>query len=236
MSRDKVLALLTKLKAMAQQTVSGEEAAIAAEQMQKLMFKHKISSFEIAEGDADDIIEFDIMGTKQMKPTTWQARLASACAIPNFCKVLYKSSQRINGVTYKGSIEIIGSKSDIEAVTYLYDYILREMKRSIAGFRKDGYTCRTWVSSFRLGFINQVAEKILAMRKTEEAKLSGKCAALVRMADTKVADYIKNRYKTAKSHKVRRDLDTDGYMSGAQAGSKMNIRPALSSSDAKGIE
>ena len=63
-TREKVLHLLVKLQAMADETQSRspEEAAIAAAHMQKLMFEHKIGMAEIAGAlEEDPLTDVDVL-------------------------------------------------------------------------------------------------------------------------------------------------------------------------------
>jgi hypothetical protein len=235
-SHEKILDLLGKLAAMAKQTSSPEEAAIAAEQMQRLMFKHKISLCEIEDGDANDMAEFDVCDPTQKRPTTWQCNLATACARPNFCRVLYAPSQKLFGSTTKGSINIAGRKQDVAAVTYLYSYLLREMTRALNACRNDPLSAmvrkkvgnKAWATAFRLGFTRIIGERLREMRSVQEAEVGVACTAMVRKADAEVDAWLREKYpklQTKPTHGQR--VSAHGYEAGMAAGKEVELRRGL---------
>lgn len=148
-SREKVLDLLVKLKAMADESRSGspEEAAVAAAQMQKLMFEHKIGMAEIEaeEGDGEEpIAMIDMIGSDR-SVVSWKLDLAGGIAHSNFCRVVYQTATRKRRVrrwhkdgkqfewyvipAKKGQIELFGRQSDIDTVLYMHQYLCKEVDR-----------------------------------------------------------------------------------------------------------
>ena len=146
--REKVIDLLVKLKAMADESRSGspEEAAIAAAQMQKLMFEHKIGTAEIEaeEGEEDaPILQTDMIGSDK-QVVSWKLDLAGAVARSNFCRIIYSTARRarkvrrhvgggrweyLNIPAKRGSIELFGRQSDIDTTMYLHQYLCLEVDR-----------------------------------------------------------------------------------------------------------
>lgn len=144
-NREKVIDLLVKLKAMADESKSRspEEAAIAATQMQKLMFEHKIGMAELdIDGVDDSICMVDMIEDSTV--VIWKLDLAGAIARSNFCQIVYGPARRARKVwmrdasghvgrvlvpACKGTIELFGKQSDIDAVLYLYQYLCAEINR-----------------------------------------------------------------------------------------------------------
>jgi hypothetical protein len=149
-SREKVMDLLLKLRAMADETSSKSpaEAAIAAAQMQKLMFEHKIAAAELEVDDATlhkaeaRVSKENLIG-RDHDVVSWKLDLLAAVARNNFCRVVYTAARRRKegwfetpqGRRYlvvpakSGAIELFGVQADIDTVKYLYQYLMNEIER-----------------------------------------------------------------------------------------------------------
>lgn len=189
-SREKVLDLLVKLKAMADEAASNspEEAAIAAARMQELMFKHRISAAEI-EGVADDepVRMVDMIGTDK-NVVSWKVDLLNCIARANFCRIVYTRASRervykrmVNGLQHTlrkpakpGRIDLFGKQSDIDTVTYMYEYLCREVVRLAKACVEDGIAAELYAVEREQEDIDQMLE----WGDISEREYERRCAAL----------------------------------------------------------
>lgn len=105
---------IAKLLAMAKDTSSPQEAAIAAERARKLMDKHQIDHFDIEEAKS----EFCTMQATPAKkfPPKWKDILSVAVAKYNDCFAV--GIRQENGYTY---VEFRGFKEDVEMAVQMFN-------------------------------------------------------------------------------------------------------------------
>jgi hypothetical protein len=229
MTGEKTLSLLTKLKAMAQQTASPAEAAVAAAQLQRLMLQHKISEAEIADpDDGDEIVVVDAMDQGQRQPTSWRLLLLAAIARGCFCRVT-----RLASTTYgqRGAMNVWGRQGDVEAVLYQYRYLCREVDRlADEGWAEERHvlslrmpSARGWKHSFRRGAVATIARRLDEQQAADRAGLSSQSTALVRQADAAVARAVEERCGKLKTAKIGGKVQASGYNAGRLAAHSVNL-------------
>ena len=249
---ERTINLLIKLKAMACDSSSPEEAAVAAAKMQELLFKHKLTMIDVdtaARNEGDPIQKMNVMGEKETIPVYWKVRLAAGIAQNNFCQCIYNSASRIKptpteedgykpGFMYPGAIWIIGRQSDIDAVHYIYKYLVKEVEklsgyvaREHLGYDKHyfqtlGVSRRSWTFSFRRGAVETIRNGLWEQR-TEQERLLGLQVdrgetALIRAEDALVNDWMKEAYP--KIHKgTYAAVEYHAYREGKQRGNEVDL-------------
>lgn len=173
-SREKVLDLLVKLKAMADEAASNspEEAAIAAARMQELMFKHKISAAEIGDVEEDEPVRMVDMIGQDKNVVSWKVDLLGSIARANFCRIVYTRASRER--VYKrlvygrlhtrrlpakpGRIDLFGKQSDIDTVSYMYEYLCKEVQRLTKACVEDGIAAELYAVDREREDIEQMFE------------------------------------------------------------------------------
>lgn len=242
-SREKVLALLVKLQAMADATHSNspEEAAIAAAQMQKLMFEHKISMAEVQMvEDEDPITKTDIMSQEGgTDVVSWRRDLLGSIAGTNFCRVVYQSARRerrgvgiyrgnfvdIHIAAQRGELWLYGRKGDTEKVRYLYQYLCREIDRLTkdASSRAPAAHKKRWSNSFRLGCVATIGRRLFEARRASEQGLNANGCALVKREDEAVRQFMRQDCPHITPGGRAEAADADGFASGRRAAETIRL-------------
>lgn len=233
MTQSKLIDRIQKLLRLSKNNPSVAEAALAASMAQRLMAEHKISMAEIDTDDSKDdpIIKYDILSEEGRKiPYQWRRNLLNGVAKANFCSVVY-SGQRFtgNGIGGNGAghLWIIGTKTDIDTVRYVYQWLIKEInklcKKNGAEIFGKGNLSRKWMNSFRIGAANEIYA-ILKAKKDELMREWGatKCTALVRASDA-VENWMSKNMNVRTVADKNKNLDYNGYISGQRAARSIDL-------------
>lgn len=165
MQLDKIKARIQKLLAMAQDSSSPHEAAIAAERVQKLMAKFNLEMADvIAEElqDEDNLVQVD-REFKYKRTPKYIGQIEVAIARAFNCEV--KSRWQMHeGIEYDVT-EIYGYKTDVEVVKSLCHYICEQLESMAKRvkvpehYRQYGYT-RRYMADWRKGATREICRKI----------------------------------------------------------------------------
>lgn len=130
-ARDKAIDKIRKLLMLAR-SANEHEAANAAAQAARLMAQHGIDSVSEMEPDVDpvgDNRDLHVEIGSGRRPVGWKWRLAWCVADNARCKPCLLDRTLDDG-TYMGkSVCFLGRRSDAELCSFLFSYMLRELKR-----------------------------------------------------------------------------------------------------------
>ena len=244
----KIVEKVRRLMALAE-SGNVHEAANAAAAAQRLMAEHRISEAMLAVEageDENDIVVTDGVLAELGRKSPWIGTLAMGLSKANGCRVYYNRMSR--GV----KLRIVGGTSDVQTVTYLYTYLVREVdrlcdaeskSRRLAGVIADA-NVRMWRASFRAGAAHKLAERIDAAAQEQRrvqhneaidaggtalVRLDGGLARLATLAK-KVEDAVPGNLKKGRQTNARRDYS--GFAAGERAGASVSLTrggPALGS-------
>ena len=165
MQLEKIRARIQKLLAMAQDSSSPHEAAIAAERVQKLMAKFNLEMADVIAKelqDEDNLVQAD-REFKYKRTPRYIGQIEVAVAKAFNCEV--KSRWQMHeGVEYDVT-EIYGYKTDVEVVKNLCSYIcdqLESMAKRVKvpeHYRQHRYT-RRYMADWRKGATREICRKI----------------------------------------------------------------------------
>lgn len=236
-SREKVLDLLSKLQIMADTSRSNspEESAVAAAQMQKIMFQHKISMAEISnfsDEDEDPVTKCDVMENEpNTQVVSWKRNLLGGIARSNFCRVVFRSASRARKTAYReypaerGALFLYGRQGDMDTVLYLYDYLKREVERlakqgsqGVAGDHK-----KRWANAFRLGCVQTINQRLREAREASEQTLTAQSCSLVKREDAAVATFLQKDCPNTCRTCSTPVSDLSGFASGCAAGKNVRL-------------
>lgn len=165
MELDKVRARIQKLLAMAQDSSSPNEAAIAAERVQKLMAKYNLDMADVIAEELqvdENLVKMDREFQYKRTPA-YVEQIEVAIANAFNCEVKGRW-QMHRGIRYDVT-EIYGYKTDVEVVKSLCHYIcsqLESMAKRVKvpePYRKYGYT-RRFMADWRKGASREICRKI----------------------------------------------------------------------------
>jgi hypothetical protein len=183
---DQVIDRVRKLLALSTSS-NPHEAASAAARAQEILDRYELdramieTSPELDEGEQEPVEDTRLGGDlplfEDKALPTWKSCLAREIAEANGCKV-YASGQR-----GEKAVAMIGRRSDMQKVRYLFGYLVTEVDRLA---RRDGKGMgRTWINSYRLGAVCTIKKALWEARATMKAEAraeaQGDSVALVRV-------------------------------------------------------
>lgn len=233
MTDEKILKRIERLLAMAKDSSSPNEAAIAARRAATLMAKHNLEEADVIldEMTDDDIV--DIMadaGATQI--THWMMRFAVPVAKLMDCDArVYRSGKR-KIVTY------LGQKEDAQVAAWVYVYLVDQVKllskKYRAQMRKQfGAGHGTNMGDYREGITEEILNTLWQMKKEKEAALAEHVtgtALVVRKQDLIEKKFGETEYSKGKSRQLN---DANAYYAGKRDGKNVRINPALNDSSEK---
>lgn len=227
-----VLSKIAKLRALAKNNTSANEAAAAAAAADRLMQEHRIAEAQIESesGPACESIE-SIDALVSGKRSAWKERILSTLA-RNYECVFYMSNGRSldNGkLSKKITYKVVGRKSDLDLVEYMYAWITSELER-ICKINHRGQGL-----SIALAFYEGAAEGLAtALRQAKEAsKVQATSSALVVLekrqdqARAWVRDNV-GHLRGSKSLSGSRSKNSDAYVNGYNTGMNLSAPKGIS--------
>jgi hypothetical protein len=231
---DKVIERVKKLLALAGNNTSSAEATTAAALANKLIEEHRLSiaDLENKEGSfIEPIVEDEGYIYQSGRITQWRASLVRilthqyGCVHWNDCT--WESGRQVS------RYRLIGKKSDIELVNFMYSWLSTECTRlSTAEAKGRG---RVFVASYCEGFVDGINIQFKASRI--QAQATATSAAIVKI-DARVKESEEAMYgmhknlRTVKS-KSYSQRDSQAFGVGQQRGKAMHLGSSLSSGGTK---
>ena len=226
---DSILSKIRKLNNLTEgRGATPEEAASAAAKVQALLFEHNLSLSDVDTGEPEPAepygkTDYDLEANRNT--VQWKRTLLYGIAKANFCTAVTQSG--------KTTMTLIGKKSNIEVVVYLYLYLSSEVERLAKEAsrtvlqRKAAYSV-----AFCRGAASTIYHRLQAERRQAEttathfgtAKATSNALAL-RNAETDLQAAILKIYGVPlRSTSTRSAIGNyDGYRSGQAAGHGISI-------------
>jgi hypothetical protein len=219
MVNDTVIEKIKQLFAMAEHPNSNEnEAAIALEKAQELLFRHNLTRGDIA-GEVKDntpsgIGEID--GTES-NGYIWKRYLLSVLAKNSLCSTVVTPSKK--------QWHLFGSYDNVKAVLEMYHWIVPELEsiclrawKQYTGYEK----AVSFKKSFYLGAISTINKRLAESLETFKA---GPGTAIV-VYNSEILKAAVGRVFPHLGHtSIRGRLSSDGYGAGTSAGNSIHLRP-----------
>lgn len=235
--KEKILALIAKLKALATNNPSQEEAALAGARMQQLIDRYKIAQAELLDVDSDGEPETDqheFYSEEGKRFARWRLNLAFELARANNCKgVSQAGSYRWDAMTgtrilYPAKMFIIGTEENVAACRYVFQYLCREIERlsgialreyNRTAYRKGG---KAFGNAFRAGAVDSIIRRLREQKKRSRQE-AGTALVLFDREAQAAQDWVRDNMKTYKVNTSMRATDADGYRAGRDAGKRLNL-------------
>lgn len=139
--KDKILERVRKLLAMANDSSSPNEAAIAANRARKLMDQHGLTQAEVdrmAAGDAEFVAV--AFGKVRRFAAKWEQYLAVEIAKLNDCIVRFRNVQYTTKGVYR-QMEFCGEINDVQSAVAMFNFLTDTVIRLCKAYMKSqGYT------------------------------------------------------------------------------------------------
>ncbi len=223
MKKDKIIARVKKLMAMAADGSSPNEAMIAAERARKLMDQHQLSIEDLTERS-----QFNTKSPSSARKFTphWENVISVAIANYNDCKATleYDVGKRGYRLTFKGFDE------DVQVANYMFCYIIENGKRQCSKYFKDQghsrYNARLG-TSFKDSYAREIIIKInelIENRKVESEKGTGLMVIKQQLVEQEFGET--NYINKSRGRKLDLD-DIHAKNAGALAGENTNITTGI---------
>lgn len=211
MDKRKAIERARKLMAMAADTSSPNEAAIAARRARSLMDKFQL--------DADDLTESpefgaSSVGKQRLNIPQWEQNLVIAVARLNDCIAARKNGRLI----FKGFAE------DAEVASFMFLYLIENGKRTCKQFiQSHPLGCR---NSFKLNYAWAIESKIREILKSRESELNTSSGTSLVLVKNKMVEHHfgKEKYREKEN---KRETDPISSIMGRKAGQQTNIVTGL---------
>ena len=232
MKDTKIIERIRKLYAMAQDTSSANEAAIAAKRARSLMDKHGV---QLSDLETSDMAQ-QTTDTAYRALPSWYGILSLGVARYNDCIV-----SRIGAkITFSGyDVDVTGS-------VLMLDYLITSMERHLKDHKQcTGLTSRAESGSFRIGYASDMQQRLTTMadeRKAEQmqaAKAQAQAAndgstALVLVEEkTKMVAEKFGRQRIKSNRASYRSAS--GYSAGAKASQRTNINKQVNGNSQRAL-
>lgn len=158
---------IKKLLALAANNPSQAESASALAKAQALMTEHKIEQATLENSAPNEEDIFSGLGAEEgVTGAYWKVTLASALGYANGV-FIYKSGKTIG---------LVGKKSNIQTLTYMFQYCLSEIERlSKANCKGLGHS---YANDFKRGCVSAISEAIRLERANLERRMREQAAAV----------------------------------------------------------
>lgn len=138
------------------------EAERAASKAAEIMHKYQIQEASLCDIEQEEEeTEIDtFLKMEGKKREHWQMSIASGCAVVCSCKVYWEMGGKFGSV-----IKIIGRKSDVDSVRYLFQMISRQVEEAaVRSYYKKGVygieDKKSWSHSFKLGCATEIRSRL----------------------------------------------------------------------------
>lgn len=226
----KILDRIAKLMKMADGGTK-HEAEVAAKMAQAMLLKHNLSMSDVNNNIDEDeraIMDefFGMKDTWKKVEGNWISTLYHVVAINNLCKIIV-----YGGGKWK-DIRIIGSKANVSMVNFICMQLIPRLRDAekqewswYNGFDNRNVFKRGFFQGAVAGINQQLSEALDKMRD-EDKNING----LVLYNDKAVTEYRDKKWPHLGKSRGSRSSSYDGYQSGKNVGSKMNIRQGVGGS------
>lgn len=185
----KIISKLLRLSTSSNQHEAKRAASKAAEIMHKFQIE-EASLCDLEEETEEETNIFTFYESTGQKRSHWQMAIASGCALVCSCKTYWELGWKYKDKSVPPKIKIIGRKSDVDSVRYLFEMISRQVEEAArrSYYQKGVYGVedkKSWGHAFKLGCATEIRsrlylewrERMDALRK--QGDWSGESHALV---------------------------------------------------------
>ena len=232
--QNKIIEKIQKLLALSQ-SPNAEEAASAAAMAAKLMAQYELEEADIRvatggvnEDPIDDSLLEDLFGKNIIK---WKDFLLVGLVKAFHCHGYFTTNKATGNVAYR----IIGRKSNVQTVNYMFKYLVNEVTNmankawlEYSAFHTTPVHGKTWKTSFLIGTSLTIQKRLFEMVANEANQQNSsneRALAIVQKDRQEVDDfYAKIRAGLClKNIKTKTTVMNQAYNQGKEAGKGVNL-------------
>jgi hypothetical protein len=222
----RLLSRIEKLLALA--TSSNEhEALLAMKKVQELYEKYQLDRLESAK--RSDLV-YRTISLKRKRIERYHYLIGSLLGDHFFVRVIYCSVFDPHDLADYKAFELMGTEESVQMAEYVYHFLKNQAHALWESYRRANRKSSRSKNSFVIGVLSGFREKLEQDRSQRESGPAG--MALVRQADSALADYVTYRYPRLTS--VRRGTtlkDGGSYRDGIEEGWKLVLKKAIQTDD-----
>lgn len=233
MAIDSIIAKVQKLLALANSS-NANEAASAAAAANRLIDQYRLSEADIATDsvEIDPMMEDDHFIYETGRIIPWKQSLVTVIAGHYGCAVF-------NSVTYPtgrkvSRFKLVGRKSDIAIVNYMFSYLSTECMRLC---EKEAYgQGKVFAASYCAGFVAGIRQQLSESRKEAEKVATSTAIVAINNRQKEAADFMNSLYRL-KSVKGGSSARTDygAFSAGMRQGRNTHLGSGLNSAGNGGV-
>lgn len=217
--KEKAIDRAKKLMAMAADSPSPNEAAIAAKRARAIIDKHQLSDADLLE--RSDFGSYSAGKARQRIPQ-WESNIVIGVANLNDCIARFDRSS--SGNNKDKIFAFKGFKEDCEIARFMYHYITQNCIRCCTEYiNQNPNGCR---NSFKMGYsftISRRIDEIIKERRQHQSESTGKSLVLIKK------QLVEQEFGEAKytMRSSSRSLDYNSTKKGREAARKTNITTGI---------
>jgi hypothetical protein len=223
MSAMNIVEKIKKLLALSESS-NANEAALAAQRAQELMVKYAIDEAALAPAErVVEAIESERIQTDYNRIPSWRPLLAYVLAPSFFCRSFFTRGSKWS----KAALYFVGRTSDRASLILTYNILATQIeKMADAGWAQVNKEFteihgKRWKAAFYEGVCRTV-ESRLTMNRRQLAIDNANTAIVLSNKDKEIEEYLKANH-SLKSSGRSRNVDSDGFKAGVQAGHTLNL-------------
>ena len=235
------IAQVRKLLELSKNNTNENEMKAAAAAADRIMQSYRIDQAMLEAADSEKCEPFvSAVVSKGGRRTAWRERVLRAL-VDHYGSDFFFSTGRVGGERSPGapgseghtSYVVVGKKSDVEIVSYLFTWATEEIAR-LARWHAGGKGVKyalAWMVGCANGLADQFRDMKASARAQAEATSSMALAILDKRA-SETADYMAKTFKITSAKGVTGAYDRDARSAGFAVGKKMEIKQGLASGGA----
>jgi hypothetical protein len=204
------------------------EASIALAKAYQLLTQYNLSEKDINfENKKEEMIDTPIVEGKKIRQ--WKISLIIEIATMNYCQAYRNIAINAENKIEVMLINLVGTKTNVEATRVMVDYILNAIDKSSAKIKGNGNLS---IESFKVGYATTIVERIKMIKATNN---NSECKELVIVLDKDIQDYM-NQMKLEKTVTEVNIDDIQSYCIGRKKGYDLNLNKQIIEKDTLKIE
>ena len=233
MSIENVIAKVQKLLALSKSS-NANEAAAAANAANKLIDQYRLSVADLSEDSAeiDPMMEDSGVVYETGRIVPWKQSLVVTlsqhygCA--TFISLVYPTGRKVS------RFKLVGRKSDIAIVNYMFAYLASECARLC---EKEAHgRGKVFANSYCVGFVAGIRQQLSESRKEAEKEATGTAIVAINNRHKEASEFMNklHKLKNAKGSNSSQ-IDSNAYMAGLRQGKATHLGAALNSGNSTGV-
>ena len=235
MNRESIIEKIRKLRSLAGNNSSLEEATTATRLAEELLQKNQIAEaeLEITMGSQEQVLEDqEALTDWKIKQTVWQNILLTHLCSAYNCEGIIKHKNGCLGYF------AIGRPSDLLVLKYQYAYMVLELTR-LASLLAPKTLARgsgkTWHKSFYLGAVRAIGDSLVKVKQEIKSTANSSALAVIDQHAQEALNLKNQLYPKSKTVMMKSHYDREAWELGNRAGRNLETKTGLGSGVPRGL-